>query len=133
MECLTDLILLFSGLFTPTTAPILTILMLLSMTIRQIRPCLICVLIMYLILLATLVTENDIGRHLGGIFNSLRITPDQLELSILLRVRYDPFAGYVKNPVTYSTVLSPKESFGNFLMAFVKYLIEPSYGKIYRQ
>lgn len=130
MECLASLILLFAGLSTATTAPILAILMLLSWQIKRIRPCHICVIVMYVILVGVVMCEND---YIGGLFDSLRLSPALMELNILLRVRYDPLVGYVRSPETLSVVLCPREGSGNFFRAFLRYLIEPSYGKIHRQ
>ena len=90
---------------------------------------------MYTIMVAVLLYESgdDSGRYIGGLFESLRLSPNLMELNILLRVQYDPIIGYVRTPETMSVVFCPKDGFGNFFKAFLRYLIEPSYGKIYRQ
>lgn len=130
MECLSSLILLFAGLSSPTSAPILTILLLLLWQIKRLGGCHICFIIMYFILVGVLICENE---HFGGLFDSLRLSPTQMELNLLLKLRYDPLIGYVRSPETLSVVLCPKEGYGNFFKAFLRYLIEPGYGKIYRQ
>ena len=130
MECLSSLILLFAGLSTPTTAPILTILMLISWQIKRLRPCHICIVVMYTVLVAVLMCEKE---HIGGLFDCIRLSPAQMETNILLRVQYDPSMGFVRAPETMSIVFCPKEGFGNFFRAFLRYLVEPSYGEIYRK
>lgn len=132
MECLSTLILLFAGLSTPTTAPILTILMLLAWQLKRQRPCQFCIIVIYTILVAVLLCETR-SSGMSGLFESLRLSPDLMELNILMRVQYNPQIGYVRAPETMSLVFCPKEGFGNFFSAFLRYLVEPSYGKIYRQ
>lgn len=131
MECLSSLILLFAFLPTPTTAPILIISSLLAWQINRMKPCLFCAVIMYAILVSVILCEDSTGDD--GLFDALRLTPAEMELNLLLRVVYDPSLGLGRSPPSKSAVFAPSEGFGNFFKAFLKYLLEPNYGKIYRQ
>lgn len=132
MECLSSLILLFASLPTPTTAPILIILTLLAWQVNRMRPCLFCAVVMYTILVSVILYEES-SETGGGLFDSLRLSPKEMELNLLLRVVYDPSMGLGRSPPSKSLVFGPVEGFGNFLKAFIRYLLEPNYGKIYRQ
>ena len=131
MECLSSLILLFAALPTPTAAPILVTLSLLAWQVNRMRPCLFCAVVMYAILVSVIIYEESSGK--GGLFDSLRLSPAEMELNLLLRVVYDPSLGLGRSPPSKSPVFSPVEGFCNFFKAFVRYLLEPNYGKIYRQ
>lgn len=132
MQCLSSLILFFGALPTPTTAPILIILSLLSWQVNRMRPCWFCAVVMYAILVSVIVFEESTGKG-GGLFDSLRLSPAEMELNLLLRVVYNPSLGLARSISSKSAVFSPREEFGNFFKAFVRYLLEPKYGKIYRQ
>lgn len=92
------------------------------------RPCMLCAVIMYAILVTVIFYEDDNGR--GGLFDALRLSPADMELNLLLRVKYDPFLGLA--PRSRVSVFEPVDCFGNFFKAFIRYLLEPSYGKIER-
>ena len=136
MECLSLLILLFASLPTPTTAPIITILSLLAWQVNRMKPCIFCATIMYIILVSVVLyegpSESSTGGD-GGLFDALRLSPVEMEMNLLLRVAYDPSLGVGRSPPSKSMVFGPVEGFGNFFKAFLRYLLEPSYGKIYRQ
>lgn len=85
---------------------------------------------MYVILVLVVLCEDG-GNW--GLFSSLRLSPQEMELNLLAKVRYDPSLGVTRSPFSNSLVFIPEEGLGNFLKAFTRYLLEPSYGKIYRE
>lgn len=122
MQCLSSLILLFASFPFPTTAPIIVVLSLFVWQVRNMRPCVFCAVFMYAILVAAILYEECAG----GLFDALRLSPDEIELNLLLRAKY------VMISRSRSSVLAPIDGFGNFFKAFLRYLLEPSYGKIER-
>lgn len=131
MECISSLILLMASIATPNTAPIVTILMLLTWQIGRMRPCLVCGVIMYALLVSTLMFE-DRGEGYS-LFSCLRLSPVQMEFNLLLKAKYDPFLGLCRTIANSRYVFSPSDTFSNFLRAFGRYLLEPNYGKIYHE
>lgn len=129
MECISSIILLMMSMPTPTTTPILTILLFLSWQIKNLRPCVSCSVILYGILVCVLLYEDQEN----GLFSALRLGPTMMEMNLLLRAKYDPSIGLCRSTTDQSIIFSPIDEFGNFGRAFLRYLIEPNYGKIYNQ
>lgn len=92
------------------------------------RPCALCTVLIYTLMVGILFYENY--DH-GGLFDSLRLNPKLLEFNLLLRSKYDLSLGFRRNDFSSALVLCPLEDFGNFMRAFFRYLMEPSYGKIF--
>ena len=127
MECLSSLILLFAFLPTPTAAPVLLVLTLLIWQVKRLSPCLFCAVVMYAILVSVILYEDANGG--GGLFDALRLSPEEMELNLLLRVKYDMALGLGRSQTGQTAVFAPE----HFIKGFVRYLLEPNYGKIYRQ
>ena len=133
MECLSSLILYFASLPKNPSAPFLTTLALLIWQVNQMRPCSICSMIMYAILISIVIYEEMIHESTGSLFAAMRISPKDIELNLLLRIKYDPLLGLVWNEQNEAGVFSPTEGIGNLLRSFLRFLMEPTMGKIYRQ
>ena len=97
MECLSSLILLLASQSDPTGSPIILVLILISWQIKNLRPCALCAVIMYAILIGVLLFE-DRGDD-EGLFSALRLSPKYMELNLLLRVKYDPIMGLCRKDI----------------------------------
>lgn len=129
MECLSSLVLLISSVSGATTAPIISVIILMGLQIKSMRPCAFCAVILYVLMVGSLLSEDQgVG---GGLFSSLRLSPAEIETNLLLRAKYDGPLRLCR--LNSSFYFAPTDSFGNFLRAFMRYLMEPFYGKIYHE
>lgn len=132
MECLTDLVLFFALLPVPSGVPVLTIILYLIWISRHIRPCFYCVVVLYILFVVILLSPLERDGTGYGLFDFLRISPESVELNLLLRLSYGRSMMVSKSPVSGEYVLEPEGKFLDFFCSLLRYLIEPNYGKIIR-
>lgn len=132
MLCLAELILTFGLLPVPSGAPVLTLLLFVAWLVQRARPCGPCLLVFYAVLvLATLSSWEDRTTG-GGLFDALRISPETIELNLLLHLKYDMQRGLFQCPTTGAFVWEPATRVDNFVKAFISFLVYPSYGAIHQ-
>ena len=126
MECISNLILFFAAMPRDSSVSLLTSLLFIMMILQRMRPCTFCAAALYFLLVLTVVSEDSesscfIGK---GLFEALPISPTDFELNLLMRLKFN---------ASTDKGLMPSASLGNYMCAFLRYLVEPNNIKIYRK
>ena len=141
MQCLVELILFFALIPDYYSVSLVCLIAYITLTVKHIRPCFICLAIIYLIMVLTVMSPIEqvpsgvdwLHRHaLRGLFDALRLAPENIELNLLLRLKYDVESPLWRSEVTNSPVWSPIETSLNFCQALLHFILTPQYGPIER-
>lgn len=142
MQCLVELILTFLLVPNYYSVPMLTMFAYVLWLMKASRPCFMCLAAFYLLLVVSVMSPVeqippsdywfDRSSCAKGIFDCLRISPEVVELNLLLRLWYNFSGGLWRSQVTDSPVWAPVEGTLNYVQALLQYLLTPQYGPIER-
>ncbi len=135
-----ELILLFLAIPNYYSVPMFWMIAYVFWSVKASRPSFLTLSLFYLLLVISVMSPIELilsadwfdRSMFKGIFDCLRISPEVIELNLLLRLRYNFSGGLWRSEVTNSPVWIPVENTLNFVQALLHYFFTPQYGPIER-
>ncbi len=116
--------------------PMLLMLACMFGSVKASRPSFLTLSLFYLLLVISVMSPIELvlsadwfdRSMFKGIFDCLRISPEVIELNLILRLRYNFLGGLWRSEVTNSPVWIPVENTLNFVQALLHYFFTSQYG-----